>query len=97
MVWFILIAQSCFWAPVLLLASTRGAAACWLAVLTAPAVGVGLYLLGLVATKERLDTLTVLGSPLDDPVLIEAIALILVSAACFAMLALIARVDAARR
>jgi hypothetical protein len=96
LVWFILIAQSWIWAPVLFLASTRGAVARLLAVLAAPAVGAGLFVLGLVATKEYFDTLTVLGSPLEDAVLIEAVALTIVSVTFFAMLALIARVDAKR-
>lgn len=96
-VWFILVAQSWLWAPVLFLAAPRGAVARWLAVLAAPTAGIGLFALGFVATKERFDTLTVLGSPLEDAVLIEAIALTLVSVTFFAMLAVIARMYAERR
>ena len=63
-VWFVvLLIQSVFWAPVLILASYYGSKAKLAAVAFAPLAAVGLFNAGAIATHSHLARLTIGGSP----------------------------------
>ncbi|MCE9521075.1 MAG: hypothetical protein K8S25_01425 [Alphaproteobacteria bacterium] len=94
--WFILVAQSFLWAPILVLSASRGIAVRICVVLAAPIAAVALYQIGAIDTFQHLTRLTALGPPFA-PMVLEAVALTAITIAYFAFEELFLRLYGSRK